>query len=161
MSSQAEIERLYRLHGHSVLRRACQILGNQHDANEVLQDVFMSLLDRPGQYHGESSLTTWLYSVTTHLCLNRLRNQRTRLRLVEEQVAPAHRGDTPARAELMVLVQQLLGELSDEIAEAAIYYYCDEMSQEEIAALMGCSRRHVGDLLARCRERASAGEASS
>jgi len=160
MTPEEEIERLYRTHGHSVLRRARHILGDEHEANEVLQELFMSLLDRPGQFRGESSVTTWLYSVTTHLCLNRLRSQRTRLRLVEERVAPAQPDEAPARADQRALAQQLLAGLPGEVAEAAVYYYCDEMSQEEIAGVLGCSRRHVGDLLERCRERARAWEAA-
>jgi DNA-directed RNA polymerase specialized sigma24 family protein len=43
----------------------------------------------------------------------------------------------------------VLAQLPPELAEVAIYFHCDEMTQDEIAALLACSRRHVGHLLER------------
>src|SRR5438132_1370697 len=43
----AAIERLYRSHGHVVLRRARLLLGNEADAQEALQEVFAALLRAP------------------------------------------------------------------------------------------------------------------
>jgi len=42
-----------------------------------------------------------------------------------------------------------LEQLPRALAEVAVYYYVDELSQQEIADLMGCSRRHVGHLIER------------
>jgi RNA polymerase sigma factor (sigma-70 family) len=147
--SQA-IDTLYRAHGHVVLRRARSLLGNEEDAHDVLQEVFASLVDRPTQIRGESSVATWLYSATTHSCLNRLRNQRTRKRLLlEHPPAPAERA--APRAETAAIVKDLFARIPPDLAEAAIYFYADEMTHDEIARVLGCSRRHVGDLLTRLR----------
>ena len=43
----AGIERLYRSHGHLVLRRARTLLGSESDAQEALQEVFASVLRAP------------------------------------------------------------------------------------------------------------------
>ena len=143
------IEAAYRTHGHSVLRRARAILGNEDDARELLHEVFLTLLDRPQQFNGQSSMTTWLYSVTTHGCLNRLRNAPgRRRRLLEERGAvvvdaPGHNPEREA------ILRQLLTRLPRELAEVAVYTYLDGMTHEEIAGVLGCSRRHVGDLMAR------------
>lgn len=83
-----DIEAAYRAHGHLVLRRARTLLGSDAEAQEVLQEVFMTLLDEPDAYGGRSSMTTWLYRVTTNMCLNRMRNARNRQRLLDEHVAP-------------------------------------------------------------------------
>jgi RNA polymerase sigma factor (sigma-70 family) len=143
----ADVENAYRMHGHHVLRRATRILGNDADAREVLQEIFLSLLTNPSQFSGESSFTTWLYGVTTHACLNRLRNSRTHVRLLE-----AHRPSTPAQEaspDNAVEVRRLLARLPDELARVAVHYYLDEMTQEETASMLGRSRKHVGRLLAR------------
>jgi RNA polymerase sigma-70 factor (ECF subfamily) len=149
------IERLYCDYGHVVRRRARQILGSEDEAEDVLQEVFAVITREPGQFHGQSSITTWLYSVTTHMCLNRLRNQRNRSRLLEEHVKP----DAPEKsqrpvAEPATLARQILAALPEELARVAVYYYMDEMTHDEIAAQLGCSRRHVGDLLERFRMQA-------
>jgi len=144
------VDRLYRSHGPAVLRRARQLLGSEAEAQELLHDVFTSLLQKPGQFKGHSSIMTFLYAMTTHAALARLRQRRTRLRLLEaHQAAEEQLVASPevARAEL----RQLLSSLPEELAQLAVYYYLDEMSQEEIAEVMGCSRQWVGKLVARLR----------
>ena len=144
-SPEVAVEHLYREHGHIVLRRARALLVEEEEARDVVQEVFMSLLARPGQFGGHSAITTWLYSVTTHACLARLRNRRTRERLLGQQpfVLPAPAAD----AESVTLVRQLIARLPEELAVVAIHYYLDEMTQQEIAKQIGGSRRRVGDLV--------------
>jgi RNA polymerase sigma-70 factor (ECF subfamily) len=131
-----------------VLRRACSLLGNEADALEVLHDVFASLLERPEQFSGHSSVMTFLYSMTTHSALARLRRDRTRLRLLESHHDPdggAASSGGIARAEL----RELLAALPDDLAELAVHYYLDEMTQDEIAEALGCSRQWVTKRVAR------------
>jgi RNA polymerase sigma factor (sigma-70 family) len=145
------LDRLYQSHGPAVLRRARYLLGNDADAREVLHDVFASLLERPGQFSGHSSVMTFLYSMTTHHALGRLRRDRKRLRLLESNHDPEGRVVTPpgqARAEL----RELLLALPEELATVAVFYYLDEMTQEEIAEALGCSRQWVTKLVARLKE---------
>jgi RNA polymerase sigma-70 factor (ECF subfamily) len=141
------IDALYREHGHHVLRRARRILGNEEDAREVVQDVFEALLAHGTSFRGESTITTWLYSSTTNGCLNRLRNAKTRARLLG--ATPAHEATASPDAEVAAIVRDLLGRVPASLAAIATYYYVDEMTHEEIARVLGCSRRHVGDLLER------------
>jgi RNA polymerase sigma-70 factor (ECF subfamily) len=133
------------------LRRARHLLGNEADAREVLHDVFASLLERPGQFSGHSSVMTFLYSMTTHHALGRLRRDRTHERLLEANHDPEGRAVTPAgqaRAEL----REMLLALPHDLATVAVFYYLDEMTQEEIAEAMGCSRQWVTKLVLRLRE---------
>lgn len=142
-------EELYRRHAPSVHRRAVELLGSEADAAEVVQDLFVSLLEKPAQFAGKSSLTTFLYSATTHACLNRLRNQRNRTRLLALHGAATQGCQVGPRAERLLTLRMLLQRLPEELAAVAVYYYLDEMTYDEIAALLDCSRRHVGNLLAR------------
>lgn len=155
--SLAEIEAAYRAHAHHVQRRAVRVLGDPSDASEVLQEVFLSLLDRPEQFAGKSSLSTWLYSATTHLCLNRLRNGRTQSRLATERAGAFSSPSRPPPADEIAELRNLLVRLPEDLAHVAVYYFGDEMTHEEIAEVLGCSRRHVGHLLERL-ERAMAFE---
>lgn len=126
------------------------MLGQSDDANEVVQDVFLSLFERPQQHSGHSRMSTFLYSAVTHACLNRLRDRKTRDRLLAqnaERVVPSA-GGAPA-ADQLVLLRALIAQLPEALAQVAIYRYMDELTLEETAEVMGCSRRHVGDLLKR------------
>jgi RNA polymerase sigma-70 factor (ECF subfamily) len=117
----------------------------------VLQELFVSLVARPGAFQGQSAVTTWLYGATTNLCLNRLRNRRTRAQLLGGRYADATEAASP-RSETLAAVRLVLARLPEELAAVAVHYYLEEMTHEEIAEVLGCSRRHVGDLVARIGE---------
>jgi RNA polymerase sigma factor (sigma-70 family) len=140
------IDRLYREHGHVVLRRARELLRSEAEATDAVQDIFLSLVQRPEQLAGVVSVTAWLYRATTHYCLNRLRDRRGRTRILETLqpvVAVA------SRSEMVAQVRSLLDKLPEPLGEVAVYHYVDGMTYDEIAAMLGCSRRQVGYLLAR------------
>src|SRR5262245_12188187 len=147
------VEQAYRSYGHSVLRRARQILGDEQEARDVMQEIFAGLLDRSLKFEGRSGLGTYLYSATTHMCLNRLRNQRNRRRLRDERASEFELSFDPTRPDIAAALRQVLAVLPPEEARAAIHHYLDGMSHGEIGALLRCSRRRVGDLLGRMHAR--------
>jgi RNA polymerase sigma factor (sigma-70 family) len=142
------IERLYREHGHVVLRRARELLRSETEATDAVQDIFLSLLQRPGQLDGVTRITAWLYRATTHHCLNRLRNRRGRIKILDG-LRPA--SSVESRGELLAQVRSLLEQLPEPLGEVAVYHHVDGMTYDEIAAILGCSRRQVGALLERLR----------
>ena len=86
----------------------------------------------------------------THACLNRLRNRRKRDRLALGHFRVLGAENDPGNsAEWAIAARAVLASLPDQLAHVAVYYYLDEMSQREIAEVLGCSHRHVGALLAR------------
>src|SRR5262249_2780074 len=119
--AREEIERAYREYHHSVLRRATQMLGNEQAAREVVQEVFVSLVPDPGQFRGATSIATWLYSATTPLCLNRIRDRENRARLLDERYAPAQAGAASAPLEELTAARQLLARLPERLARVAVY----------------------------------------
>jgi RNA polymerase sigma factor (sigma-70 family) len=151
--TSADVETLYRTYGHSVLRRARQILASDDEAAEILQEIFMGLIAKPDQFDGRSAPSTFLYAVTTHACLSRIRDRKNRSRLLEEHVKP-WTSDTDRRSPAArAVVRSLLGQLDEDQARAAVYYFLDGMSHAEIAEVLDCSRRHVGNLLERVEAR--------
>jgi RNA polymerase sigma-70 factor (ECF subfamily) len=150
----AAIALAYKKHGAQVLRRARKILGDDAESHEVLQEIFTSLLHRPEQFQGKSTMTTWLYSATTHACLNRLRNRKRRAKLIDRQVKPQLQTSEPARAEERLAAREILARVSEDLAQVAVYYYFDQMTHAEIAEVLGCSDRQVGNLLGRFLEAA-------
>jgi RNA polymerase sigma-70 factor (ECF subfamily) len=150
-----DIEAMYRMYGHSVLRRARQILANDDEAGEVLQEIFAGLIARPGQFDGRSAPSTFLYAVTTHACLARLRDRKNRLRLIDEQVRPWTTDVDRRSADTAALIRAELAQMPEDEARAVVYYHLDGMTHAEIAEMLGCSRRHVGNLLERSERRIS------
>lgn len=140
-----DLAALYRLHGAMVLRRSRRLLRDDAAAQDAVQDVFLKLHECRQEFQ-ESGLVSWLYVVTTNLCLQRLRAMATRERL---NGALAPETSARARGADLVLARSVLATLPEELATVAVYRFIDEMTHAEIAELLGCSRRHVGDLLVR------------
>ena len=157
-----EVEALFRRFGPLVRRRARGILGNDAEAEDAVQDVFVKVLSALDEFRGDSQPSTWLYRITTNLCLNRLRDgKRHRGRLDEIAVNRADASQAAisrpdAQADQRLTLRALLRDVPEDLAEAAVYYHVDEMDQEEIAALTGVARRTVGYRLERFREEAQA-----
>jgi RNA polymerase sigma factor (sigma-70 family) len=142
-------DELYRLHAAAAFRRAQRLLGSEADADEVVHDVFVALFERPEQQREALSMSAYFYAAVTHACLNLIRNRRTRQRLTEEHERALPRHDAGTGPELSTSARILLANLPEKLAQLAVYHYLDELSHAEIAQILGCSRRHVGDLLAR------------
>jgi RNA polymerase sigma factor (sigma-70 family) len=143
---------MYRRHAPGVFRRARRLLGSDADAHEVVQDVFLSLVEAPAQFEGKSSLTTFLYAATTHAALNRIRNQKNRLRLLDERYPPHPSEDFRMTPEELTLLHGLLRRMPEPLPAVAVYHYVDGLTHDDIARVLGCSRRHVGNVLERVTE---------
>ena len=68
-------EELVRLHSPSVYRVAAGMVGS-HEAEDVVQDVYMVAHEKVAEFRGRSSLRTWLCGVAAKQSLQRLRRQR-------------------------------------------------------------------------------------
>jgi RNA polymerase sigma-70 factor (ECF subfamily) len=142
----SEVEALYRRYGPSILRRARTLLRNEASARDALQEVFVRLLRSEPDFRGQPSPLHWLYRVTTNHCLNHLRDGARRSELLETRTHPP---DVPfgEALEARVAALELLARLDPLQAEIAVYYHIDQMSHEEIAGVLGVSRRTVGNRL--------------
>ncbi|MBX7101562.1 MAG: RNA polymerase sigma factor [Myxococcaceae bacterium] len=143
-----EVADLFRQHGPRVYRRALKLLGHPADAEEATQDIFLKAMKGLARFQGKSQLTTWLYEITTHHCLNHLRDLRRRGELHEAHLSPPAEDAAP-RAFDLALLRRLLARADEREAQAAIYVFVDGMSHDEAAALLQVSRRTVGNLVER------------
>ena len=55
-------------YGDKIFRLAMRITKSPQIAEEVLQSVFVKLVEKLGMFRGESKLSTWIFSITTNEC---------------------------------------------------------------------------------------------
>ena len=60
-------------HKRMVLGCAYRIVGDEEEAEDIAQDVFLRVYQALPRFRGESKFTTWLYRIVSNVCLNRLR----------------------------------------------------------------------------------------
>ena len=133
------VDALHQRYAPGVLRRAERLLGDRAAAEDVTTHVLQALVERDAECvtsrSGWRSSTDWLYRVTTHLCLDRLRGDR--------RVLP---GGDPSSLDW---VREKLGHARRLEAEAAVYVYLDGLSARDAGALLGMPAGQVEALLER------------
>ena len=135
------LEEIYDRYVDQVFRRARTLLGDPDRARDATQEVFLRAMQDPGNV----GTLPWLFRVTKNLCLNNLRDNRRRGRLL------AGRGTetiVDGNADARVVVSELLARVPADLQQIAAYYYLDDLSHEAIAAILGVSRRTIGNRLA-------------
>jgi RNA polymerase sigma-70 factor (ECF subfamily) len=134
---------LVRQHSSRVYRLAYRLTGNQHDAEDLTQEVFVRVFRSlssytPGTFEG------WLHRITTNLFLDMARRrQRIRFEGLGDQAVGLLRDDEPTPAQafdarhLDTDVQQALEALAPEYRAAVVLCDIEGLSYEEIAATLG------------------------
>ena len=95
------LERLIERHGSRVYRLVCQITRNEADAEEVVQDVFLTVFRKIRSFEGRAALGSWLYRVATNAALIKRRSRRADREVPLESQLPSfladgHRAGDPA-----------------------------------------------------------------
>ncbi len=151
MESATDPLQAYRLYGPALLRKAERMLANRDDASDVVQTLFAEIVGR-GSERVDLPL---LYRAVTNRCLNMIRDRKNRDRLLARE-EPALRGMARVRCDDAVIGLDLLCKLASRLdgkhMEVLVCRYVDDMGVEEIAAMIGQSRKTVGKRLARIRD---------
>ena len=148
------METLFRSYGRHVQRRAVAILRDGDAARDVVQEVFARALNARAKLPGMAASESWLYRVTTNLCLSGLRESNRRRRILDRWGPRPGLPVATQAVDSAITVRTLLREVPDDLLEVGIYYFVDEMSQSEIATLTGIPRRTVAHRLKQFRVRA-------
>lgn len=158
--SGPSVGELYVSHGHIVMRRARQILGNEADALELTQELFASLVEDDRVLAEVRTPAAWLYTAATTRSLQWLRNRNNRQRLLDER-GSADAPRPPPGADHLAAARQVLAQMPEDLATAVVMFHLDEMTHEEIARVLGMSRRNVGLVLERAQRWIAAREGSN
>lgn len=129
-----------------MLRLAKRLLRDDEAAKDAMQEVFLRVLRVEDPERFAPNPMAWLYRTTTNLCLNRLRDVRRRGQLLS--LWKVNEDFVDADADARLSLQRILSVVPDELQDIAVYYYVDELSHEEIAGIVGVSRRTIGNRLA-------------
>ena len=145
--AKVDVDALYRDHHRMVMRRVRRFVRGDAAA-DLLQEVFERAVKYQDGFAGRSSPVPWLYQITTRVCLHHLRDTQKRASLLEFWGAPMwSRPSMTADPETRAFLKQVWRLLDEELSEIGTYHYVDGLTQAEIADLLGCSRRTVGNRL--------------
>lgn len=165
------LEILMERHAGRVYRVAFGITRNDADAEEVVQDVFLSLFEKIAAFEERAALGTWLYRVATNTALLRRRGKRLELEVRLEDQLPTFRedghragersfllADWSASAEdgllsgeTQALVRRAIDMLPPHHRAVVMLRDVEELSNEETAEILGEAVSSVKSRLHRAR----------
>jgi RNA polymerase sigma-70 factor (ECF subfamily) len=136
-------EQLYGAHAPRLFGLACRMVGRQ-DAEDLLQEIFLTAHRKLGLYRGQSSLGTWLFKLATNQCLDHLRSRGARwaAATVELPSEPASAG-AAAGAVVGVVdrldLERAIGSLPTGCRLVFVLHDVEGCQHQEIAGLLGIS----------------------
>ena len=138
-----------------ICRLAYRIIRNRQDAEDVAQDVFVTVWNHRGQWKaGEASFSTWVYRVATNRSIDHQRKRRTDTveltaneELIESDDASAD--DLVSNRETQEILLACLKELPEKQMLALLYFYYEEMEIAEICTRLEATEDSVRSLLKR------------
>lgn len=154
-------------HRDRVFNITYRMLGNRHEAEDVAQEVFISVFKTIDSFREESKFSTWLYRVTVNHCKNRIkylarRHDRDRDELDESKhetngainggtVRAAQPDRALASAQMEQLLQEAIKSLDDDQRTVVILRDVEDLSIEEICEITGLPDGTVKSRLHRAR----------
>jgi RNA polymerase sigma-70 factor (ECF subfamily) len=134
-------ERLVRAYQHRIFSIALRMLRDRGEAEEVAQEVFLRVHRSIRDFRGEARLSTWLYAITSRLCLNRLKSPARARRAGEralERLANGHPnpGATVERSQLEAALHRAIADLPDDQRIVVVLRDLHGLAYEEIAATL-------------------------
>jgi RNA polymerase sigma-70 factor (ECF subfamily) len=90
---QQALELLYHRYAGRVYRQASALLANDAEAEEITQEVFLTLYTKAKTFRGEAAFSTWLYRLTLNTALTRLRQRRRGREVSFDDYLPRYQED--------------------------------------------------------------------
>jgi RNA polymerase sigma-70 factor, ECF subfamily len=154
-SPQDEVMRLFAAHGPALYRFCLFVVRHQQDAEDVVQDTFVKLLEHVEASGSRTNPRSWLFTVAANGCRDRCRRRRRWLPWLEDADTrtASHDAETaPERAERQRALLESARHLRPR-DRILLMLRVQGLSYREIAAAEDIPEASVGRLLARARER--------
>lgn len=156
-------ELLMRRHNRRLYRTARSLLRDASEAEDALQEAYLSAYRAMGNFRAEASVATWLTRIVVNECMNRLRRGARRDNIVpilaaharpepEGEAMPSEEPsaidtETPdralVRAEMRALLERKIDELPADFRTVFVMRSVEELSVEETAQCLGIAEATV------------------
>ncbi|MGV2919428.1 MULTISPECIES: RNA polymerase sigma factor [Streptomyces] len=149
-------EELMRRHAPALLRLATRLLGSRTEAEDAVQESFVSAWRKLPEFRRDARFSTWIHRIVTNRCLNVLRSRRPSVDLegVPEPQAPEHEASPSRVAESHAAVADLsraMAGLSPEQRVCWVLRELNGLAYETIAESVGISPEAVRGRVFRAR----------
>ncbi len=145
----------------AVLRVCVSLLGSR-DVDDLVQDIFIKILQRLNTFEGRSALFTWIYEITVNQCRDELRRRKRRRwfslqtlpeETVERIAVEAETVSTQIEAnELGDVLRRELNKLDPKYRELVVLRDLEGLGYDEVAQISGIDEKLVKSRLYQARQ---------
>ncbi|MEO9483677.1 MAG: RNA polymerase sigma factor [Ekhidna sp.] len=159
------LKELYQHFGDRVYNTILSYLKNEEDAQEVLQDVFVTVHHTAGKFQFNSSVSTWIYRIAVNKSLDFIRSKHAKKRqgiftsiykkdsgeILYDSPNFEHPGVVLEKKEHAKFLFKAIDALSENQRTAFILTQVEGISQNEVAEIMDLTRKSVESLIQRAK----------
>ena len=141
----AAFEELYRAHATRLYTLLLRMAGSSEEAEDLLQDVFLTAHRKLDSFRGDSALGTWLYRMAVNHCLDYLRGRRARMAQAttslddEDAAEPAATMPLVPTAVSRIDLERAIAQLPDGCRTVFVLHDVEGFEHHEIGQLLGIS----------------------
>ena len=152
--------RLVETYQTAIYNLCYRMLGESNEAEDAAQEAFMRAYSQLSTYDPTRSFKTWLFSIASHYCIDRLRKRRLTWLSLDDDELPPHPAlqepsagpeEVSVRREQTAVIQALLAKLAPEDRSVIIMRYWYDFSYDEIAEVTQTTVSAVKSRLHRAR----------
>ncbi len=136
---------LYDRYSRMVMGVALRYCSNPTEAEDIVQEVFIKIFTSIHRLRDEATLASWIHTIATRTCIDMLRAKKRPLTIPYEEM-PTEIGDMSCNYYDDIPTEQLLTFIQ-ELPEGCrtVFNLCviDELSNEEVAAMLSCTETTV------------------
>ena len=159
MRLEPDFDGLFRAHHHRVLGLCRHLLRSADEAEDAAHEVFLRGRQRFDGYDLARPFSSWILTIASHHCVDRLRRRGTETRLfgTEDLERAAVRDDEPSPLGALIArergqeVRRALAELPVKYRVPLALVYYDDLTYAEIGTILGIRRGHVAVLIFRAK----------
>lgn len=147
---------LYDVYKVKVYNIALSYLKNVEDAEEITQDVFLTIFNKASTFKKKSKVSTWVYRITVNKSLNQLEKRKRKPTSGDEikdfhAINFSHPGVQLANKEKAKYLFAAIEKLEQNQQTAFIMSYIEGIRRDEVAHVMGKSLKSIEGLLQRAK----------
>jgi RNA polymerase sigma-70 factor, ECF subfamily len=143
MMDAGGMAQLYERYAPAIYAHCRRLLGGNAAARDAMQESFVRVLMRNRDLEPGDEALRYLYRTATNVCINVLRQRGVRDRAIPAIAARAASSEDRERHSDRQFVRLLLDRVDETGGAIAVMHFVDGMSQVEIAATLGITRRTV------------------
>ncbi|MBT8244145.1 RNA polymerase sigma factor [Winogradskyella sp.] len=154
--NQEAFGQIYLLYKNKVYNTAISYLQNVEEAEEITQDVFVTIFNKASSFKGKSKLSTWVYRITINKALNQI-DKRNRRPKPTKEIEDYHRADFNhpgvilENKEKATYLFSMIDTLKETQKTAFILSYIEGLPRQEVADIMKISLKAMESLLQRAK----------